>query len=382
MLSLKNIQRMLLDALINNKNTPLVVSYFNTWEHLSTYFVYEKRSEEDKFNQFCIETVVALELRILAFLYIEGDQIVYYDNRWEEVVSGDYYRAKGISNFFDPDIYSWFAQLLDIQTLSNICGSISEQIINKNHINMSNNDWLPYQSVFMTQKITDTENSYKLPMDLINSILVNEDPDGSKTRAVVSEVGKTGQSSLMDTYDILFYQLNSILIAANTPLSYLYCKLAFLLTIDRELLQYNIWIHVPVYLMPKDELTYPNCEKELSIMHTLEFPSNVSENLILLDWILFRMEQYIKAAELRMIKGYDENVVISVCGSFYDYLIANKPKTPVPDGLNAGEANQIVEVLRFFIDMKCCEHSFLPLDLYKCICASKTVAKLKFDKVI
>ncbi|HCG90466.1 MAG TPA: hypothetical protein DEZ08_01315 [Dehalococcoidia bacterium] len=382
MLSLENIHKMLLDTLITNKNTPLVVSYFNTWQHLSTYFVIEKKSEEDKFNQFCIETAVALELRILAFLYIEGNQIVYDYNRWEEVVSGDYYRAKGISNFFDPDIYSWIVQLLDIRTLSNICGSISEQIIKKNNINMRKSNWIPYQSVFMVQKITDAENSYKLPIDFSSSILVNEDSDGSKTRAVVSEVGTTGLSCLLDPYDILFFQLNSILVAANAPLSYLYCKLAFLLTIDRELLQYNIWIHVPVYLMPENELTYLNCEKELSIMDTPEFPSNVSENLILMDWILFRMEQYIKAAELRMIKGYDEDVVISVCGAFYDYLIANKPKTPVPAGLNTGEADQIVEVLRFFIDMKCCEHSFLPLDLYKCICASKTVAKLKFDKVI
>ena len=189
---------MLLDTLITNKNTPLVVSYFNTWQHLSTYFVIEKKSEEDKFNQFCIETAVALELRILAFLYIEGNQIVYDYNRWEEVVSGDYYRAKGISNFFDPDIYSWIVQLLDIRTLSNICGSISEQIIKKNNINMRKSNWIPYQSVFMVQKITDAENSYKLPIDFSSSILVNEDSDGSKTRAVVSEVGTTGLSCLLD----------------------------------------------------------------------------------------------------------------------------------------------------------------------------------------
>jgi hypothetical protein len=113
-----------------------------------------------------------------------------------------------------------------------------------------------------------------------------------------------------------------------------------------------------------------------------ELPHSVASSPEMLDWLFFRLNQYLDGAQQRHRFQPREEAIQAVLAAFHNYLVSPKVRTPIPEPLTAFAAEVMERTARRVIELclDCQDH--LWLFILKNLPASVYLAQRKFDLVV
>ena len=300
---------------------------------------------KDQVVKFVQESIAAAEIRLMCFRDLEKCSAFNKNYSTLEILNGEPFRSVGLANFFDEDLYSWvindrllpmldlFRDGLDLQLgRSTDDASLFEYAINDKILHQIFQDF-----------DTDTTNNAVIVGN--DEFLRIQDPAGlNKLIQIAPQIIAQNENTPQDIEKSLLGRTG---IFHNASSSLMITKLWF---IDRLIgtsqLGYE-WHFAPVY----NHISFSIENSKIDGIKD-DLVSCIQNSSLLpfyLDWMLYRMEQYINGARLRLKNGYDSRIVESICSAYYDYLISRKPRTPVPTPVDIDSADALVEALRILI---------------------------------
>jgi hypothetical protein len=113
-----------------------------------------------------------------------------------------------------------------------------------------------------------------------------------------------------------------------------------------------------------------------------ELPHSVATNPEMLDWLFDRLPNYLRGAQARLRVQGQEEAVQAVLNAFHNYLVAPKPRTPIPEPLSPFAAEVMGRTARTLLNLYLEGRDHVWLYILKNLPASIYLAQRQFDLVV
>ncbi|MQG17988.1 MAG: hypothetical protein FI726_06935 [SAR202 cluster bacterium] len=314
--------------------------YFQIWKGLNSALLPE--AHNDQIETFLMESLDSLDLKVISSFKISRLSPRHRDPDLYEILSGESLRGIGLANFFDEDVYSWIYND-KTQTVIGQYYNKLRTVLDQEHVATGILEGIveTYGSTYLLDRLAEVPFKSAVTINENEFVLLNEEGSISKLDWAASQMLTQGP---MDPKEKSKFLLARLAVYHDCTLSGVMAKAWFL---DR-LIEFedvgNDWHFAPVFYQVPNSLTNEG-DVNSTFLSIVGYTEKIYMIPFYLDWMLYRMEQYINAAQLRMLNGFNKEVADDICNSFLDYLKAKKPRTPVPDAVNSDNADCLVEIL-------------------------------------
>jgi len=199
-----------------------------------------------------------------------------------------------------------------------------------------------------------------------------------------------------DAFDTLLHVLDQVMGMDVHPVAVTIARVNYLLALGELVQGPHPPVLLPVYLSNAIILPGSTAETEPlggypEPVHTIqtsdpgvvfELPHSVAANPEMLDWLFDRFTNYLRGAEARRRVQSQEEAVQEVLNAFHNYLVAPKPRTPIPEPLSPFAAEVMGRTARTLLQLHLEGKDHVWLYILKNLPASIYLAQRKFDLVV
>ena len=320
---------------------------------------------------FIHQTYLALLSRLVARRYVAPRRPISGAEEPLEIINCDYFSRRGIGNFGEGDFFSWvplearWGLALEKQVLETIQG-LAEALAPYDFTQAYPGimDGLYRQTVpeprliprWLAEYIVEEELGLANDPDL--SLLDPACGTGVFLSAAVRAMSRTKTERGSDQFDLLFELPPMVQGMDRDPLAVALARLNYLLALGELVQQEHPPILLPIYLadaalIPVSHAVLPD-DSFISVSTPAgEFPlpDPMVDNPMMLDWVLGRLTNYMDGAQLRLHVQSEEEAVQEVMNAYYNYITAQKPRTPVPDALTPKQADILLDTARSLVKL-------------------------------
>jgi hypothetical protein len=193
----------------------------------------------------------------------------------------------------------------------------------------------------------------------------------------------------LDEFDTLLLVLDRVAATDIDPLAVTLARANFLFALGGMITGPHPPVAIPVYLSDNQaaDLEYAPAQPSADAVHTfrvgepqLEFnlPAQVAEDLQLLEWLVSRLPNYLNGAALRRISQGNQAATEAVLAALHNYLLAPKPRTPVPEPLTPEAAVVMEQTAARLVNLYLESEDLFWLFLLKNVAASALLKRQNF----
>ena len=272
-----------------------------------------------------------------------------------EVVSGDHFVREGISNFLGEDFFTWPFFQLSLGGQPPKYEDPALAIFREWYDSLVELDYSGAEAGLLGQ-IHRTGRPASGPAAQADRSLFDPDcGDGGSLAEGVSLAVSEGLADGSHPIDVLVEIPNSFMGMTTDPLAMTVARTNYLLALGGLLRGPHPPVLIPVYLA--DAAVVPPCQSgtdggpvyTISDAGGIVLPGQVACDPLYLDWLLDRLGNYLRGAALRLRAQREEVAVQEVLNAYYNYLVAPKARTPIPEPLTPAAADVMVEAARQLI---------------------------------
>ena len=199
-----------------------------------------------------------------------------------------------------------------------------------------------------------------------------------------------------DQFEVLLHVLDQVMGMDLCPLAVSVARTSYMLALGGLVTEAHPPVLLPVYLSNATEL--PSSAEEpgnqggisepVYLLETndtrvtFRIPETVAANQVMLNWLFDRLANYLNGAQLRSLGQDREEAVQAVLNAFHNYLVAPKPRSPIPEPLNAFAAEVMVDTAASLLGLYLETPTYLWLHILKNAPASVYMSQRKFDLVV
>ena len=320
---------------------------------------------------FIHQTYLALLARLIARRFVAPRRPISGADELQDIISGDYFTRRGIGNFGEGDFFSWISLEsrwgleLDEQVLQIAVGlaeAFAPYDFTQAHPGII--DGLYRQTVttpplvprWLAEYIVEEE--LGLAQDTALSLLDPACGTGVFLSAAISVISRSMMEQGSHPIDVLFDAPARVQGMDRDPLAVALARLNYLLALGEIVQQEHPPFLLPVYLADATQVpsSHPQAADDWSVTMTtpagrFPLPGPMVDNPMMLDWVLGRLTNYMDGAQLRLHVQSEEEAVQEVMNAYYNYLTAQKPRTPVPEALTPTQADILLETARSLVKL-------------------------------
>jgi hypothetical protein len=360
---------------------------------------------------FVRHTYLALIARLIARLFLKPGAIPAGQEALTAIVRGWYFREQGINNFIEDDFFTW-------PLLPDVAGEGLELVrslgdtLAAYDFSRAGPDLLQglYQVLvdpdfrrdlgesctprWLTEYLLDEE--LGLSGGPERSLLDPACGSGAFLSTAIRLITAARLQRGEDPLDVLLLVLDQVMGLDAHPLAVTIARVNCLLALGGLVRRPHPPFLLPVYLsnalLPPDRTGAagsPGGEAEpVHLVQSgrpglvFELPDSVAGSLLMLDWLFDRMTNYLAGAQLRAQFQMREDAIRAVLAAFHNYLVAPKPRTPIPDPLSPFAAEVMERTVRRIIELCLDAEDHLWLYILKNQPATVYMVRRKFDLVV
>ena len=364
---------------------------FREWQRFRTLISDDLAVDE---SCFINQTYLALLARFTARRFLNPRRPIFNTEELLEVVNIDYFTRRGISNFGEGDIFSWF--LIEPRWELNLGGlaletvqGLSDAVEQHDFSDASPGvlDPIFHQLAPAHHPVPRwlagyiVEDELGLAGDSGRSLLDSACGIGTFLSAAIGAMSQAIAKSGGDPIDVVFEAPDRIRGMDSDPLSVALARLNYLLALGALVQEEHPPFLIPVYLA--DASVVRSKQNSVATLATstggFPLPEPVIENPLMLDWVLGRLTNYMDGAQLRLHVQAEELATQEVLNAYYNYLTAPKPRTPVPEALTPEQADTLLETARSLIQLHIQGEGTLWLHLVQNMAAPLIFGQRGFD---
>ena len=384
----------LLDLFHRRIEYPRVALRFREWRYQRSIAGPTLASDEDTFVR---HTYAAILSRLLARSFLGVTYRIPRGQQLRQVLCGGFFQEQGIDNLADDDHFAWPTAPHGDDEALEFLAPLEEAAGRRRAIN---SDPGPLTGLYegLGDPPTPAGNPIRPAASTFSQAL---GPDSGRSRSVY-HTGCGGGEALywtvrgmaaglleqgMDEFDTLLVVLDRVAATDPDPLAAVLGRASYLFALGSMVTGPHPPFFLPVYQSDAYEVE-PSRPKESRNFHVgesgMEFrlPGRVADDLQLLEWLAGRLPNYLDGAVLRSIAQGKEAATEAVIIAFHNYLLAPKPRTPVPEPLTPAEAEVMEETATSLIRLYLEERDLFRLFQIKNAVASSHLARREFDRVI
>ena len=360
---------------------------------------------------FVRQTYLSTLARLAARLFLDPRFAPRNPRDLLDTVTGTYFQERGIDNFIEDDFFTWIvapsvgekglglvARLCDSlssydfrQAPPDVLTSLYDHLAHPAGYEASGNDNVPYS--LCDQLLRDRSGLGKHPEQ---NILDPRCGPGMFLSAAVNVIAEARRQRGEDDFDVLLHVLDQVMGMDPNPLSVCIARVGYLMALGDMVTGVHPPFLVPVYLCDGDRLPdveEPSTDRDdaqepvyLFETHNRDtvfrIPESVAGNLEMLNWLFDRLPNYLNGAQMRILSQDRAEAVQEVLNAFYNYLVAAKPRTPIPDPLTPYAAGVMVDTAEKLVNLYLETPINLWLHILKNVPAPVYMARRKFDVVV
>ena len=374
----------LLDLFRRRRDAPGVAPRFHEWRRRRSLAGKSEAGDGPADEAvFVRHTCLAALSRLAARSFLGAHPRISGARQMRDALAGGFFAERGIDNFADDDFFAWpVAPLLAHEGLEALAPLT---------------DALPGLAIdagFLPELLRRTEGAQTLVSPLAlpgpgQSVFYARCGDGAALGQTVRHMAASLLAQGFDEFDALLLLMDRVAAADPDPLSVALGRAACLFALDGLVAGPHPPIALPVYLSDGQGSRENNAAGEGA--HTfhigesrLEFqlPERVADDLQLLEWLMSRLPNYLSGAALRRLSQSEDAAAAAVLAAFHNYLLAPKPRTPVPEPLTPAQAEVMERTAEKLARLYMKDEDLFPLYLLKNAAASRLLARRRFDLTV
>lgn len=391
------------------KDMPEVAVRYQEWQSYLS-IVYGSAVGDD--SLFVRHTYLSLVARLIARFFLEPGAMLTSLEDLGKTIDGEYFREQGIDNFIEDDFFTWLlkspeiaAEALELarrlayslavydfgQARQDLLKSLYEELVDPE----TRHDLGEYYTPdWLAEYMLDTE--LGLSGNPEQSVFDPSCGSGTFLFTAIRLIVKARLGRGEDELDTLLQVLNQVMGMDVHPVAVTIARANYLLALGDLIKGPHPPVLLPVYLSNALVLPGSTAEREPlggypEPVHTVEtsepgvvfeLPHSVVSSPEMLDWLFARLPNYIGGAEMRQQMQGQEEAIQEVLNSFHTYLVAPKPRTPIPEPLSGFAAEVMVGTARRLLQLYFEGKDHVWLFILKNIPASIYLAQRRFDLVV
>ena len=364
---------------------PRVALRFREWRYQRSIAAPQLASDEDTFVR---HTYTAVLTRLLARSFLGMTYRITRGQQLREVLCGGFFQEQGIDNFAEDDYFAWPTAPHGNDEALELLAPLVEAAGRRGVIDSGSG---------LLTGLYEGLGDPPTPSQLL-------DPDSGRSRSVHHTRCGGGESVYrtvrgmaaglleqgMDEFDTLLVVLDRVVATDSDPIAVVLGRANYLFALGSMVTGPHPPFFLPVYLAsdPGADSSKPRTPGDTHAFRVgesgMEFrlPGRVANDLQLLEWLAGRLPNYLDGAALRSIAQGKDAATEAVIVAFHNYLLAPKPRTPVPEPLTPAEAEVMEETAASLIRLYLEEQDLFRLFRLKNAAASSHLARREFDRVI
>ena len=390
----------LLDLLQRFGDSPRVALRYREWRYQRSLAGRLTGSDQAAFAR---HTYLAALSRLLVRRFLGAPPRVHNIQQLHEVLAGDFFIQQGIDNFADHDHFTWPASPELAQQSLEVLTPLSEAVSRMPGFPPGPEDWSELyldigeplgQRSASSGPGRPTSPQPPQPRDEQNErIFHSQCGSGEEIFRSVNSVSTGLLERGLDEFDTLLLVLDRVTATDIDPLAVTLARANFILALGGMITGPHPPVAIPVYLSDNQaaDLEDAPAQPSADAVHTfrvgepqLEFnlPAQVAEDLQLLEWLVSRLPNYLNGAALRRISQGNQAATEAVLVALHNYLLAPKPRTPVPEPLTPEAAVVMEQTAARLVSLYLEGEDLFWLFLLKNVAASALLKRQKFGLTI
>ncbi len=390
----------LLDLLHRFGDSPRVALRYREWRYQRSL---AGRLEESDQAAFARHTYLAALSRLFVRRFLGAPPRVHNIQQLHEALAGDFFIQQGIDNFADHDHFAWpTSPDLAHQSLE-VLSPLSDELSRQRVYAPGPDQWseLYFQigeppdqrgvCVVPSPPATPQPPQPREPQN--ERIFHGQCGSGDEIFRTVSSVSAGLRERGLDEFDTLLLVLDRVAATDIDPLAVTLARANFLFALGGLITGPHPPVAIPVYLSANqaaglEDATVKPSADAVYIFRVgepqLEFnlPAQVAEDLQLLEWLVSRLPNYLNGAAMRSISQGNQAATEAVLVALHNYLLAPKPRTPVPEPLTPQAAVVMEQTAASLVDLYLESEDLFWLFLLKNVAASALLKRQNFGLTI
>ena len=363
---------------------------------------------------FVRHTYLSTLARLVARLFLDPRFTARDPQTLSDTITGKYFQEQGIDNFVEDDFFTWMvtpcAGEKGPELVARLCDSLSAYDFRQappdaltalyDHIAHppgfeAGDVWIP-ACAGMTgfeELLRERLELGKRPEQSVLDPLCGPGTFLVAASGIIAEARRQGGE---DDFDVLLHVLDQVMGMDPNPLAVCIARVGYLMALGDTVTNVHPPFLLPVYLC--DGARLPDAEEPPTDQYgaqetvylfethnrdtVFRIPESVAGNLEMLNWLFDRLPNYLNGAQLRTLSQDRAEAVQDVLNAFYNYLVAAKPRTPIPDPLTPYAAGVMVDTAEKLVNLYLDTPINLWLHILKNVPAPVYMARRKFDVVV
>ena len=327
-----------------------------------------------------------------------------------DTITGRYFQEQGIDNFIEDDFFTWVvapcAGEKSLELMAQLCNSLSGYDFRQASPDVLTAlyDHLAYPKG--VEAVSRDNPPYSLSEHLLRdrtrlaqrpeqNVLDPRCGSGAFLAAAIGIIADARRQGGEDDFDVLMHVLDQVMGMDPNPVGVCIARVGYLMALGDMVTGVHPPFLMPVYLcdggkMPDAEqspVEQNDLQEHVYLFETSQqdaafrIPETVAGNLEMLNWLFDRLPNYLNGAQMRTLSQERADAVQDVLNAFYNYLVAAKPRTPIPDPLTPYAAGVMADTAEKLVNL----YLEIPINLWlhilKNVPASVYMARRKFDIV-
>ena len=372
---------------------PRVALRFREWRCQRSIAGPTLASDEDTFVQ---HTYAATLSRLLARSFLRVTYRITRGQQLRDVLCGGFFQEQGIDNFAEDDYFAWPTAPHGDDEALEVIAPLVESLSRRRAADSAyaplaglyeERDSLPTTSEASTNPNAATPGQ---PSSPAQSVYHSECGGGESLYHTVRGMAAGLLEQGMDEFDTLLVVLDRVAATDTDPLAVVLGRANYLFALGSMVTGPHPPFFLPVYLSSAP-VVGPSMPEESGAAHVFHvgesgmkfrLPGRVADDLQLLEWLAARLPNYLDGAALRSVSQSKDAATEAVMIAFHNYLLAPKPRTPVPEPLTPAEAEIMEETAASLVRLYLEERDLFRLFQLKNAAASQHLARREFNRVI